>query len=141
MKRSIILFSIILMTFNLFAQARLLNYNVSSYGDIARVRLELNQKASISIYKDPQNQKILISLFNTQNANGKAKVYNNPVVSNINVNSSGGQLNIIINTSKSFAEVRESYQSGTNYTIIFDIFNNSNPSTVKDYLSYVNYYK
>ncbi|HOQ80392.1 MAG TPA: hypothetical protein PKZ69_02815 [Candidatus Cloacimonadota bacterium] len=125
----------------LFAQAKLLNYNVVNYGDIARVRLELSQKASVSIKKNSAAQRIEISLFNTQNADGKVKNYNYPVVKSINVQNNGNQINVSINTTKAFAEVRDSEISGNRHILIFDVFNSSNPTTLNELLSYANYYR
>ena len=140
MKKVLVLISLILISFTLFAQPKLLNYSVSSFGEIARVRLELSEKTSLGLRKEAQNQRIVISLPNARNQAAKSKNYNLPVINTVSVQSMGTQVNISIKTAKRFSEVREYSSSGSVYVVYYDIFNTSDPQTYNELISCAKYY-
>lgn len=140
--KKLFLFSFLLMIlFNLSAQTKLLNYSVQSFGEISRLELVFDKKTSISLRKEAQNQRFVITLPNASNTATKSKNYNIPTLSSVHVQTLGNQMTIIVKTQKNFAEIRESVRSGKNYVMAFDVINTLDPTTFNDYLSFAKYYK
>lgn len=141
MKKLIVFSFLLMILFNLSAQTKLLNYSVQSFGEISRIEFVFDKKTSISLRKEAQNQRLVLTLPYARNAAAKNKNYNIPTLSSIHVQTMGDQMTIIVKTQKNYAEIRESVRSGKNYVLTYDIINTLNPTTFNEYLSFAKYYK
>lgn len=125
----------------LFSEARLISYSVDNFGDISRVSLNFDQKASYSFRKEANSKRIVITVPNAKNNASASRSYGLPTVSSINVQSSGSQLSIYIKTAQVFADVKEYSESGKRFSLIYHIYNTSSPETFNELFSYAKYYK
>jgi len=141
-KRTIALILLACVVLVCLAQTnKLEQYQVSSFGGVTRISFTFTTRPITNVLKEANSLRVVIGIPNCDIGNVPTR-FTTPdaLASAINITRQNRELSVEISTNTAFASIRQSANQSQRYTLYIDIFRNSPPQSISDYVALLDYY-
>jgi len=120
---------------------RLEQYQVSGFGGVTRISFTFTQRPITNVLKEANSLRVVIGVPNCEVGNVPTRFTTPDALATIiRISRENRELSIEISTNSAFSSIRQSANQGQRYTFYIDIFRNSPPQTISDYVALLDYY-
>ncbi|PID28764.1 MAG: hypothetical protein CSB55_03175 [Candidatus Cloacimonadota bacterium] len=111
------------------------------FGEVNRTVLVFDSKPNYKTIQQSENKKIIVRIKDCKRGNSVQQNTSFPgkVLKSLSLQKVAEDLSVHINTEKKYY-LKTSYLTGKKYKLVLDIFNNKNPETLNEHLSYAKFY-
>jgi len=120
---------------------RLEQYQVSAFGGITRISFTFTQRPITNVLKEANSLRVVIGVPSCEIGNVPTR-FTTPdaLAASIRITRENRELSIEVSTNSAFTSIRQSASQGSRYIFYLDIFRNSPPQTIADYVALMDYY-